>query len=59
MPQKAKYCSNPDILWNLNATLIAVVHTPLLNLSHVSYKEHVEQHTKISNGWKVAINLSL
>jgi len=26
MPQNAKYCSNPDILWNLNVTLIAAVH---------------------------------
>jgi hypothetical protein len=25
MPQNAKYCSNPDILWNLYATLIAAV----------------------------------
>jgi len=24
MPQNAKYCSNPDILWNLN---VAAVHT--------------------------------
>jgi len=27
MPQNAKYCSNPDILWNLNAILIAAVQT--------------------------------
>jgi hypothetical protein len=27
VPQNAKYCSNPDILWNLHATLIAAVHT--------------------------------
>jgi len=31
MPQNAKYCLNPDILWNLNATLIAAVHAATCN----------------------------